>query len=227
MRVHCPRCGKHYLVAESRGLPLETSHFICTACEYEFSLPSSKAPVVAPTHILPELTHCPFCAELIVSGQDECPHCLKIPSKFEGASKTKDADSPDDPLTKKVNEAWQDLLDGFAESEHHQRFISLCQQLGRMDFAQERYERLQQIIGEDAEIEKRLQQIKFIEWQSAKKSEELAVEEQPLKKWQIRTILSIVAITLILIGTLAHHVRIVATLGLLILGWLFLDSIKK
>jgi hypothetical protein len=175
---------------------------------------------------LPEVKHCPFCSEILMNDKDECPRCLKIPSKFDLSSKSLETPTAKSTLQKRADEAWQDLLDNFSETTQHQAFVSLCHQLGHLDFAEERYQKLRDIIGDDHEIDKRLQQINFLRWQSQKvKTSDVA--ERPLTRWQWQVIVGIVATVLILIGTLASPLRWLASLGLFLVAGLFLNSLKK
>lgn len=227
MQVHCPQCGKHYRVESRSSSLLEEQHFICTACQFEFSVGGARS--IPKKLAVATIEFCPFCEHPVTDPSVECRHCLKIPMKYAALSEQpKKCDL--DPLQKRLSDAWQDVIEDFASPESHQNFIGLCRKLGNLDFAEERYRRLLDLIGDDPEIEKRLQQIEYARFQSkalGSTEEEIQTESQTLKTWRRKGMLTVLAACLVLIGGLGVGFRPFLAVGVFIFAGLFLNSIKK
>jgi hypothetical protein len=186
---------------------------------------------------------CPFCHVPLRSGQDECPQCLKIPSKhpsfdFIADSRTESkagstAGSTDaslkgskDFLQPRLNEVWQRVLEHFENSEEHSSFVSTCHQLKRLSFARERYLAAQAAIGYDPEIEKRIQQIELLRLQDEAILEDVKIQRR-FSRWRSKWVSGGVGIVLCLIGSLSPKLAVFTLIGVLILARLLLDGIKK
>ncbi len=222
------------------------SHFICHTCGVEFLAEfdhargifgpgfiedNSKEDVVCENK-KSHLQECPFCKHSIKDFNAECSYCLRIPSKFKewkdlGAVESKKPAS--DPVQSRLNDSWQEVLENFENSESHQSFIEFCQKLNQLIFAESQYRRLRELVGEDSEVDKRIQQIEILKFNKSSvgitTSEKL--QNQEIRNLRFRWIFGIVGVLLFLIGGLTPYVRYFSFIGIFIVVGLFLNSIKK
>lgn len=238
MRVHCPRCGKQFRVQSSAGDLEAENHFICSSCNHEFIAHFDKQSQVLKTLMAPEellftqdskaqdVQFCPSCKGRILDIDEECPHCLKIPSRVLAVQTKNKKQEEEDPIDRRVKAVWQELLEHFEDPEAHQHFIDLCAKLDRLDFAEERFQNLQKVIGEEVELEWSLQYLGEARLRHRSSSIEIK-DQRALRYLQTRWILYILGGVMLLLGGLGPSMRFISLIGITIIAWLLLDGIKK
>lgn len=202
LRIHCPRCGKLYLVDTVDGVIPQEAHFICTVCRHEFSRYSGFSALHEP--------------EVDPRSDDQ-----NLEKKHHTPSVVHDS------LPRRMKEAWQEVLEHFEDSESHQRFIQLSRSLGQLEFAEDRYRRLSEVIGEDSEVEKRIRQLEVLRLEQKLTSSFTigSVAGRPLNPWIVFSY-SVGGLCFFL-GLLFPELRYVSLAGALIIGGLLLNGLKK
>ncbi len=240
MRVYCPQCGKQFRVQSAEGELSAENHFICTSCQHEFRArfePSSGVLKIINwddetfplANNLPqrELILCPACHGGIEDIDQECPHCLKIPAKIlaSQAKQNKESESYD-PVLNRVKVVWQELLEHFNDPEAHQHFVDVCEKLEHLDFAEERFRSVQNIIGEDIDVERSLRLIEDARLRGLAAGRDLTTVQHH-RRSQVRLILYIIGGAMLVLGSLGPSMRFVSFVGVFVIVWLLLDGIKK
>jgi transcription elongation factor Elf1 len=170
---------------------------------------------------------CPFCKQPVTDWNSECKSCLRYPSKMPSQkvnngrvySRGERRDSPTgdlagppshsqshslghssvDPLEVRLAAEWQNVLENFTDSSAHQAFVGLCTKLNKIEFGEQKYRRLRQIIGEDPEVDKRIRIFEVLRFESS------SILESPA--WNLRLakarsrwilVISVIAILLLL-----------------------------
>lgn len=183
--VHCPQCGKSYVVQGrgASGLELET-HIICTSCSLEF--PWQSPAEDSESSSSKELESCPFCYLELPRGAAECTGCGRVVAKYPWLKEREVLGDISSPLYESLQSSWQEVVAHFDQPETHRQFINLCAEFEHLDFAKHRYQNLMTLIGYDEEVEKR---INIIDLWMAKKEEEASkrvkVQSQKSWKWQV------------------------------------------
>lgn len=160
IRFRCPHCQKLFCTDRTafEGLTTQTqgADFQCTHCHKDFILTQnlstsglylSYEPRKAP------FSSCPKCSTLKPLGQDECPHCRVLESKFTEIQKV------ENPRLFELNRAWEVILKDITLDSSHQFFLEKAQQQSALNFAALKYNDLKKVMGEDPLIEKYLKQI--------------------------------------------------------------------
>jgi len=132
-----------------------------------------------------------------------------------------------DPVGLRLKQQWQEVLEDFNNSETHSHFIDLCHRLGRIKFAEERYQYLKKALGDDPEVNKRIHQIEMRSLQTQSVNDRILFESKVIPYWRRYGTLFIVAILLTLTGTLLRSLEWISFLGIFIIAWLLFYGIKK
>lgn len=248
--LHCPRCGQSFH-AENVLEEHSIHDFVCSVCSFGFQMrydprrhvyfPLIEASLLAssfegdPSRSLSGSLEENRSSSLFIDPTKT--HSSRSP--FNKNNKISDSNSKSnnssrnnerpgyDPIAVRLKQKWQDVLEEFNASELHAQFIDLCQQLGRLEFAKERYDYLKQALGDDPEVNKRIRQIEMKSLQAQEVLARITNEDQKLSYWRRFGTLFLVAILLALTGTLLPGLRWVSFLGVFILAGLLFNRIKK
>lgn len=164
IRFRCPHCQKLFctdqtafegLTADKNGQP-QGADFQCTDCQKDFVL--TKQTLASGLYATEELrkakfANCPKCSTLKPLGQDECPHCGVLESKFTELQKV------ENPRLFELNRSWEKILKDITVDASHQVFLDQAQKQSALNFAAQKYNDLKKVMGEDPLIEKYLKQI--------------------------------------------------------------------
>lgn len=235
--LHCPQCGQSFHAEDVIGKHA-VHDFICSVCSFEFQLkydqhlkiyrPLVDLAVISPlvSDFNPSLQNLPKeKASTFFVPDSKSKKSSPLASKRQGEG-TSGGDVYD-PIAARLKQKWQEVLEDFNTSELHSQFIDLCHQLGRLEFAKERYDYLKQALGEDPEVTKRIRQIEMKLLQIQEVMARITYEDQILPYWRRIGTLFLVAVLLALTGTLLPSLRWVSFLGFFILAGLLFNSIKK
>jgi hypothetical protein len=121
-------------------------------------------------------------------------------------------------------------LDRFNESRSHQNFIKLAKELDHIDWAKERYQHLRAVIGDDPEIDRRLQQLLFLDverQQVPEPSSNFELTPQRLSRWHRQLIGYLLGGILFLVGLLHPDWRSFLFLGAFLIAWILLYGVEK
>lgn len=160
IRFRCPHCQKLFCTDQTafEGLTAHAhgADFQCTDCQKDFIL--SREVLSSGLYETSELrktqfANCPKCSGLKPLGQDECPNCGVLESKFTEIQKA------ENPRLFQLNKAWQAILKDITADQSHQYFLDQAQKQSALNFAAQKYNDLKKIMGEDPLIEKYLKQI--------------------------------------------------------------------
>ncbi len=199
--LHCPRCGKGFYV-DSQSPALPVSEFVCTICQFQFRMQFDNH------------------RRLLIPVVDQDTDFVPEPEFQPHFHKNKSESS--DPVTFRLKQKWQDVLENFTHSEVHTEFIQLCQKLDRTQFAEERYQYLKKALGDDPEVDKRIRQITMRNSQSEVISDRLLLESNKIPRWRNLIILCVITVVIILSGTLLPSLYWLSFIGILFLiGLLF------
>jgi hypothetical protein len=109
IRFRCPHCQKLFCTDGSafEGLSAQAqgADFQCTDCQQDFVLKRQMLSSGLYETIQTKKTHfatCPKCSTLKPLGQDECPHCRVLESKFTELQKV------ENPRLYQLNKAWEE-----------------------------------------------------------------------------------------------------------------------
>ncbi|AZZ36248.1 hypothetical protein CIK05_05400 [Bdellovibrio sp. qaytius] len=162
IRFRCPHCQKLFCTDQTafEGLKnnAEGADFQCTDCQKDFILTnhhSSSGLYETRELRKTQFANCPKCSALKPLGQDECPHCGVLESKFNEIQKV------ENPRLFQLNKAWQEILKDITVDKTHQYFLDQAQKQSALNFAAQKYNDLKKIMGEDPLIEKYLKQIEY------------------------------------------------------------------
>lgn len=160
IRFRCPHCQKLFCTDQTafEGLTFDSqgADFQCTDCHKDFVL--TKQTLSTGLYETQELrkaqfAKCPKCSTLKPIGQDECPHCGVLESKFTELQKV------ENPRLFELNRAWEKILKDITVDHSHQVFLDRAQKQSALNFAAQKYNDLKKVMGEDPLIEKYLKQI--------------------------------------------------------------------
>lgn len=162
IRFRCPHCQKLFCTDqtafEGLGTTAQGADFQCTDCQKDFILTRNlQSSGLYTTEELrkTQFANCPKCSSLKPVGQDECPHCGVLESKFNEIQKA------ENPRLFQLNKAWQEILKDITVDKSHQYFLDQAQRHSALNFAAQKYNDLKKVMGEDPLIEKYLKQIEY------------------------------------------------------------------
>lgn len=164
----CPCCQKLYCTEQSvfasadNQIPLD-SHVIqipfeCDSCQTEFLLFNQREDsglYAATKKVKYEFSKCPKCQSLKKSGEDECPSCGVLESKYQIIQKLENS------RLYELNKTWSMALADFENDEVHQKFISQAQNQMALNYAHKSYMDLKSQVGEDPLVCKYIKQIEL------------------------------------------------------------------
>lgn len=230
--LHCPRCGQSFHAEDVMG-EHAFHDFICSVCSFEFQMKyDSRRQVYLPLVEVPlpvSSGNCNSggCSYNRSSNKDGISNNSSYSNGGNSSRGSRGEHNGYDPIAVRLKQKWQEVLEEFNTSELHSQFIDLCHQLGRLEFAKERYDYLKQALGDDPEVSKRIRQIEMKLLQIQEVTERITYEDQKLPYWRRFGTLFLVSILLALTGTLLPALRWVSFLGVFILAGLLFNSIKK
>lgn len=165
IRFRCPHCQKLFCTDKSAfvgGTSLvgiqQDADFQCTECQKDFVLKNkilSSGLFETEMARKPQFGTCPKCSALKPLGQDECPQCGVLESRFIQLQKV------ENPRLFELNKAWEAVLKDITVDASHQAFLDMAQKQSALNFASQKYNDLKKIMGEDPLIEKYLKQIEY------------------------------------------------------------------
>ena len=162
IRFRCPHCQKLFCTDQTafEGLTTQSqgADFQCTDCHKDFVLTqaiSSSGLYTAEELRKAPFASCPKCSTLKPLGQDECPHCGVLESKFTEIQKV------ENPRLFELNRAWETILQDITVDSSHQVFLEKAHRQSALNFAALKYNNLKKVMGEDPLIEKYLKQIEY------------------------------------------------------------------
>lgn len=157
IRFRCPHCQKLYHTSDD-VFDDPNAEFDCVGCNKNFILRSQRDAfglyTTEAVGVKPFDT-CPKCSKLKPIGQDECPSCGVLGSKYLDLQKV------ESPALYELNKQWQKVLVNFNSDQYHQDFINKCHLKMALNFAFQKYSDLQKTIGFDTLCEKYIRQIEL------------------------------------------------------------------
>lgn len=171
IQFRCPHCQKLYKTLWSSEDGLEPE-FECVQCQSEFSIdmsqhfipeaerrtaivPESKPTLNNSPSVIEKLKKCPRCHKENKLTALECGHCQIVFSKIEGLDQFKNFS-----ITPTTLQKWKEILNDLDNKLFHEDFIIHCNKEKVLAFALDRYESLNQAIGQDKGIQTQINLVK-------------------------------------------------------------------